>query len=222
MTERYVRFERQTMSASERAEADVVQQHADVLREFLDSHPDEIAQAHVHNAGSTSVQALVAAVLEPRGFRSEVPVRGAGAYIGGATVDLVLDLDDSRGIFVEVERGGTITNNHDLKDFWKTHIAPNAHHLFLVVPMANWSKSGAVRERPFRRMPSRFSAFFQGDAREVDVLSLHVFGYGSSEPLLTVEAAALAVEEPGDLASENLASGPTNSTISRATSSTSE
>ena len=192
------------MTDDERAEVAVVQGHADALRDFLASHPDEIARAHVHNAGSTSVQALVASALEPRGFRSEVPVRGAGAYIGGATVDLVLDLARDRGIFVEVERGGTITNNHDLKDFWKTHIAPNAHHLFLVVPMANWSKSGAVRERPFRRMPARFGAFFQGDSREVDVLTLHVFGYGSSEPLPAGDAVALNVESPGDLAGENL------------------
>lgn len=204
MSEQYIRFERQSMTAAERAETVAVQHHADALRAYLASHPDEIARAHVHNAGSTSVQALVASVLEPRGFRSEVPVKGAGAYVGGATVDLVLELAESRGIFVEVERGGTITNNHDLKDFWKTHIAPNAHHLFLVVPMANWSRSGAVRERPFRRMPARFGAFFQGDDREVDVLSLHVFGYGSETALPRADASALRMESEQELAHEDV------------------
>ncbi|MFC7431472.1 MULTISPECIES: hypothetical protein [unclassified Agrococcus] len=205
MSDRYIRFERQSMTDAERAETVVVQRHADALRTYLEGHPEEIARAHIHNAGSTSVQALVASALEPRGFRSEVPMRGAGAYVGGATVDLVLELSDSRGIFVEVERGGTITNNHDLKDFWKTHIASNAHHLFLVVPMANWSRSGAVREKPFRRMPARFSAFFQGDKREVDVLSLHVFGYGSETALAEQDAASAQAESASTLAVENLA-----------------
>lgn len=192
------------MTDDQRAETLAVQQHADALLAFLNEHPDEIAQAHVHNAGSKSVQTLVASALEPRGFESEVPVRGAGAYLGRATVDLFLELSPSRGIFVEVERGGTITNNHDLKDFWKTHIASYAHHLFLVVPMANWSKSGAVREKPFGRMDARFRAFFQGDAREVDVLSLHVFGYGSEAPLPAKDAVALDVESTDALAADNL------------------
>lgn len=192
------------MTPQERAETAVVQRYADALSTYLASHPDDIARAHVHNAGSTTVQALVASVLEPLGFQSEVRVRDTAGYVGGATVDLFLPLADSRGIFVEVERGGTITNNHDLKDFWKTHIAPNAHHLFLVVPMANWDKSGKVREKPFRRMPARFSAFFQGGPREVDVLSLHVFGYGSDVALLPRDTAALGVETPEDLAEDNL------------------
>jgi hypothetical protein len=77
----------------------------------------------------------------------------------------------------EVERGGTTNNNHALKDMWKAHLAPDAHHLFLIVPMINWKENGSPRERPFTRVASRIGAFFGDPRREVDVLSAHIFGY---------------------------------------------
>jgi hypothetical protein len=100
-----------------------------------------------------------------------------------ARPDVVFPLAVGRGVIAEVERGGTTTNNHDLKDFWKVHIAPDAHHLFLVAPMANWNSAGAAREHPFPRVVRRLAAFFGDPRREVDVLSTHVFGYGSSVPV---------------------------------------
>ncbi len=60
-----------------------------------------------------------------------------------------------------MERGVTTLNNHDLKDMLKAHIAPDAQHLFL-------------------RVCRRLGAFFGDPRREVDVLSLHVFGYGGT------------------------------------------
>ena len=72
----------------------------------------------------------------------------------------------------------TTTNNHDLKDLWKTHIAPDAQHLFLVVPNANWNETGAAREHPYARVPVRLGSFFGDPRREVDVVSVHVFGNG--------------------------------------------
>ncbi len=83
-------------------------------------------------------------------------------------------------MLAEVERGGTTTNNHDLKDFWKTHIAPDAQHLFLIVPHANWNLAGGAREKPYVRVVRRLSAFFGDSRREVDVLSAHIFGYGKT------------------------------------------
>lgn len=59
------------------------------------------------------------------------------------------------------------------------HVARDAHHLFLVVPTANWNEAGLPRERPFTRVAHRLAAFFGDPRREVDVLSAHVFGYGS-------------------------------------------
>ena len=49
--------------------------------------------------------------------------------------------------------------------------------------MANWKEDGAARERPFHRVSGRIGAFFGDPRREVDVLSAHVFGYGSDVPI---------------------------------------
>ena len=107
-----------------------------------------------------------------------------------ARPDFYYPLDEGRGIIAEIERGGTTTNNHDLKDFWKTHIAKDAHHLFLDVPMANWNEAGKARERPYTKVVRRLQAFFGDERREVDVLSAHVFGYGSEVLATTVPITA--------------------------------
>lgn len=102
-------------------------------------------------------------------------------FVTQARPDFYFRPGDGRGVLAEVERRGTTTNNHDLKDIWKAHIANDAQHLFLVVPNANWAASGLPREKPFARVAKRLAAFFGDDRREIDVLSAHVFGYG---PLL--------------------------------------
>ncbi len=94
-----------------------------------------------------------------------------------ARPDFFFELLDGRGIIAEVERGGTITNNHDLKDLWKAHVAPDAHHLFMIVPHNNWKEDGSPRERPFQTVARRLGAFFGDPRREIDVLSVHVFAY---------------------------------------------
>src|SRR5674476_982777 len=76
-------------------------------------------------------------------------------YAPTRRADFAYRLGEGRGVIAEIERGGTTTNNHDLKDFWKVHIAADAHHLFLVVPMANWKENGAARERPSHRVSGR-------------------------------------------------------------------
>jgi len=112
------------------------------------------------------------------GFREEVTLTPTEGFVTRARPDFVYSLGPGRGIIAEVERGGTTTNNHDLKDLWKTHIAPDAQHLFLIVPNANWNETGAAREHPYTRVLSRLSTFFGDPRREIDVISLHVFGYG--------------------------------------------
>ncbi len=94
-----------------------------------------------------------------------------------ARPDFFFAIAPGRGVIAEVERGGTTANNHDLKDLWKAHIAVNAQHLFLVVPLALQNESGAVRERPYPKVVRRIGAFFGEPRREVDVLSVHIFGY---------------------------------------------
>ena len=94
-----------------------------------------------------------------------------------ARPDFFFELTEGRGIIAEVERGGTTTNNHDLKDLWKAHVAPDAQHLFLIVPRNNWKEDGSPRERPFQIVARRLGAFFGDPRREIDVLSVHVFAY---------------------------------------------
>ncbi|CAM3498549.1 hypothetical protein NODU109028_19675 [Nocardioides dubius] len=82
-----------------------------------------------------------------------------------------------RGVIAEVERGGTPTNNQDLKDLWKAHIAADVQHLFLIVPHSNWRADGTAREKPFKLVARRLSAFSGDERREIDLLSAHVFAY---------------------------------------------
>jgi hypothetical protein len=180
VSDRYLRYERQPLDQDAKHEADEVAAIAAGLDRFLDERSADIDAAHVFSAGSKLIQNVVAEYLEPLGFESEYRVSGPGMYAGGARADFYGRLSEGRGVLVEVERGGVHTNNHDLKDLWKAHLSPEVQHLFLIVPMANWRTDGTARERPFQRMPSRFQAFFSDPDRWVDLVSLHVFGYGPS------------------------------------------
>ncbi len=154
---------------------------AAALRDHLGKTARAIADVHVHRAPSSAVQGIVAELLRQQlGFREEIVLTPEFGLVTSARPDFFFALSAGRGILAEVERGGTTLNNHDLKDMWKAHIAPDAQHLFLVVPHANWAQSGQAREKPFLRVCRRLGAFFGDARREVDVLSLHVFGYGSA------------------------------------------
>lgn len=162
----------------ERVDARQVAEIARGLDRHLADRSDDINAAHVLGAGSRAIQDIVGQFLLPLHFQPEYPLSGPGVYVGGARADFFGRTDGGRGILVEVERGGVHTNNHDLKDLWKAHLSPEVQHLFLVVPVANWRRDGKVRERPFQRMQPRFEAFFIDRSRWIDLLSLHVFGYG--------------------------------------------
>jgi hypothetical protein len=177
----YARFVRGTLTPAEADEVRRVDGLAAKLRAHLEESEDAIAAVHIHRAPSSAVQAIVAELLRARlSFREEVVLTPELGFVTSARPDFFLRLGDGRGVLAEVERGGTTTNNHDLKDLWKAHIAPDAQHLFLVVPHANWAQGGRAREKPFLRVSRRLGAFFGDARREVDVVSLHVFGYGGS------------------------------------------
>lgn len=174
----YTRHFRANLSDQEMDELDRVTALADHLRLELERKIDEIALAHVHGAQSGKIQGLVSAILlTDMGFEEEVVLRPEDEFVTLARPDFFFDLGEQRGILAEVERGGTTTNNHDLKDLWKTHVAPNAQHLFLIVPNSNWRTDGTAREKPYPIVARRLGAFFGNSRREVDVTSLHVFGY---------------------------------------------
>jgi len=156
---------------------------ASQLAEYLAGHAVEIDGVHMFRASSAKVQAVVGGLLREVGFREEVVHTPQAGFVTRSRADFAYRLGEGRGVIAEIERGGTTTNNHDLKDFWKVHIAADAHHLFLVVPMANWKENGAARERPFHRVSGRIAAFFGDPRREVDVLSAHVFGYEGETPV---------------------------------------
>jgi hypothetical protein len=138
----------------------------------------EIAVLHIHGAKSQDIQAHFARLLRFELFFSEeVVLTPQSGFVTQARPDFYFGLGPGRGIIAEVERGGTTTNNHDLKDLWKAHIAPDAHHLFLIVPVNNWKADGTARERPFQIVSRRLGAFFGDPRREIDVLSAHVFAY---------------------------------------------
>ena len=181
MENRYARFVRGVLEPMESAEVAAVDALAVGLATHLTARTAQIDLVHVHGAGSSSVQRIVAELLfDELGFGQEVVLTPQDGLVTHARPDFFFRLAPGRGVLAEVERGGTTTNNHDLKDFWKAHVSPDAQHLFLVVPMANWNAAGAARERPFVRVAHRLAAFFGDPRREVDVLSAHVFGYGSA------------------------------------------
>jgi len=179
MPVQYARLVRHQLDAAERTELERVDGLAARLRDHLEARADAIDAVHVHGAQSSAVQRIVAELLENElGFRSEVVLSPQDGLVTHARPDFVFWLAEGRGILGEVERGGTTTNNHDLKDMWKAHISPDTQHLFLVVPQANWGEGGRAREKPFPRVAYRLAAFFGDDRRELDVVSAHIFGYG--------------------------------------------
>ncbi len=178
MAVQYQRFVRSVLTDAEEAELAHVDGVAQALLRDLDQTSSEIARAHVVGAQSKVIQNLVAAVLEHVGFDQEVVLTPQDGFVTQARADLVYSLGTGRGVIAEVERGGAVNNNHDLKDMWKAHIASDAQHLFLVVPVSNWTKAGQPREKPFKRVVHRFKSFFGDPRRELDVVSCHVFGYG--------------------------------------------
>ena len=139
-----------------------------------------IDAAHVHGAQSSIIQGILGQLLMDIGFREEVVLTPQQGFVTRARPDFYMGLSPGRGVLAEVERGGTVNNNHDLKDIWKAHIASDAQHLFLIVPISNFKADGAAREKPFVRVTHRAASFFGDPRRQIDVLSLHVFGYGRS------------------------------------------
>ena len=176
---KYVRFVRNNLTESERAEIHVVDRIAEKLTEHLQEQQTQIAQVHVWGVQSKAVQDIVALLLQERlDFEQEYVLTPEEGLVVKPRPDFYRGLSPGRGILAEVERGGTTTNNHDLKDMWKAHLAVVAQHLFLIVPLVNYKKSGEDRDRPFSKVAQRLAIFFGDARREVDVVSLHIFGYG--------------------------------------------
>ena len=176
--EGYARHVKSHVTPEQVDELAAVDDLAAKLRVHISDTATQIAALHVHGAPSKAIQDHFAILLRSQlGFDEEVVLTPQTGLVTQARPDFFFDLEGGRGIIAEVERGGTITNNHDLKDLWKAHVAPDAHHLFLIVPHNNWKGDGSPRERPFQTVARRLGAFFGDPRREIDVLSVHVFAY---------------------------------------------
>jgi hypothetical protein len=174
----YARHVKASLSPEEAVELAAVDSLARRLLEHIAATKEEVALLHVHGAPSKAIQDHFAKLLrEDLGFGEEVVLTPQSGLVTQARPDFFFELEEGRGIIAEVERGGTTTNNHDLKDLWKAHVAPDAHHLFLMVLHSNWKADGSPRERPFQIVARRLGAFFGDPRREIDVLSVHVFAY---------------------------------------------
>lgn len=172
------RWVRSQLSVDETAEMELVDELAEQLKAHIDATAETIAALHVHGASSSAIQGHFALLLGAElGFEEEVVLTPQDGLVTQARPDFFYRFDTQRGILAEVERGGTTTNNHDLKDLWKAHVAPDAQHLFLIVPNNNWRADGQAREKPFPLVARRLGAFFGDPRREIDVASLHIFGY---------------------------------------------
>ena len=175
----YEFFVRTTVTPAEQQEIEQVSVIASRMLGHLEMRQAEIDRVHVHGAPSKAVQDIVAELLvDELGFEQEHVLTPEDGLVTRPRPDFYREMSPGRGILAEVERGGTTTNNHDLKDMWKAHLAPTAQHLFLIVPQQNQNSSGEPREWPFSRVKQRLAVFFGDPRREVDVLSLHIFGYG--------------------------------------------
>ena len=156
----------------------VVAELAEQLRAHLESIGRGIDHAHRPDAQSRTIQDLVGAWLGDRGFQGEY----LHAFLETPKVhsrpDFYLELGPQRGVLAEIERGGAVNNNHDLKDVWKCHLSEKSQHLFLLVPNRNFKRDGTRREAPFLRCKARLATFFQSPRTQVDMLSLSLFGYG--------------------------------------------
>lgn len=175
----YRRFVRSALERHLAPEVDRVDAVATALQVALEQSEDDLARAHVFGAQSKTIQDLGARHLSTVGFREEVVLTPQDGFVTRARPDFYLRLTDGRGIIAEVERGGAVNNNHDLKDMWKAHIAPDAHHLFLVVAVSNWAGTGSPREKPFARVAHRYAP---SSAMPVArwTCSAHVFDYGGT------------------------------------------
>ena len=165
-------------SREEAKELVEVDRLAGLLALHIDQTLQTLAALHIHGASSKAIQDHFAALLICElGFEEEVVLTPQDGLVTRARPDFFYRFSEGRGILAEVERGGTTTNNHDLKDLWKAHVSPDSQHLFLIVPNNNWRADGKSREKPFPLVARRLGAFFGDPRREIDVLSVHVFGY---------------------------------------------
>ncbi|HLL51943.1 MAG TPA: hypothetical protein VK447_00270 [Myxococcaceae bacterium] len=161
------------------AEFEEVSRIARALEGHLNT-PDaqaRIAEANKPGLSSAHVQAVFLDEAQRLGFRNEAQGLFADYKNRHVRPDYHLPLrHHATGILMEVERGKTTINNMDFLDFWKCHLCPDAHHLFMLVPSELRQNNEMAPRREFDIVRNRMSAFFE-PRNYTNVRSLWIFGY---------------------------------------------
>lgn len=145
-----------------------VEQIAATLCRDVNQRPElltAIETAHVDRADGTHIQAVLTPMLTQLGFEFEKKGLFSDVEVPGLRPDL---FHQGLGIIGEFERGGTLTNNRDLLDFYKVHVCERANHLFLFVPQRIHGRSASVAST------NRMQAVIR---QQSGVDSVAVFGY---------------------------------------------
>lgn len=136
-----------------------------------------LAEANRPGASSALVQAAFLAEAQRLGFQHEAQGLFGDYRNRHVRPDYHLPLPQHvTGILMEVERGKTTINNMDFLDFWKCHLCPHAHHLFMLVPQELRQNEQMAPRREFTAVCNRMSSFFE-PRNYTNVRSLWVFGY---------------------------------------------
>ena len=175
-------FEIDSPTADQATDLGRVREIAAAMKAELDRVSDEIDRVHVWRAKSD----VIADVFRPwLGANYTVRFEKCEGFEDSTTrknrpdAQILLNETGTKRILVEVERGGTVTNGHDLKDMWKCHLSPLTQHLFLVVPNTIEAETGKLRaDQAFVRCSARLGSFFKDRRTAIDVWSVHLFGYG--------------------------------------------
>jgi hypothetical protein len=168
-------FERADHASTQ--ETQEVRRLAQEFHRLLEEEParSQIVAAHLPTKKSQLVQEALTPAAKALGFVAE----REGLFpdcVRKVRPDFYRPVADT-GILVEVERGKTTTNNMDFADFWKCHLCPQAHYLFLFVPVELRHNDRMRPKREFQTVCRRLGPFFEM-GHYTNVRGLYVFGYG--------------------------------------------
>ena len=97
------------------------------------SDPNVIKKVNQPGVSSHKIQEVITKESEKIGFKNEIN----GLFSNYKNSKLRPDFYKKvlkTGVIIEVEKGQTVQNNNDLKDFWKCHICDEVNYLFFFVP----------------------------------------------------------------------------------------
>ena len=168
-----IQFVKTGLCESDHREIEHAKAIAVQIEKRLESQRSTIKKLTEKSASSVKIEGVIWPVLEAYKFEKQLVLDDDTIFVKPVPDFLLSD----PGIIVEVEGGGTLTNNHDLKDLWKCHLTDKAKHLILVVPRCNYTRNNKEREKPFERCEKRIKVFFDRAEKYIDVLSVHLVPY---------------------------------------------